>query len=106
MSFTQAIINRILELCEKNHITPNKLSELSTVPVATLFALLNDKVENPSSRNIYKMCKVFGITIASFMIQIYLIKWILQNNYLYRNQNGCFLFTYFFYFLNIFYRFQ
>ena len=46
MSFTQAIIKRILELCEKNHITPNKLSELSTVPVATLFALLNDKVEN------------------------------------------------------------
>lgn len=66
MSFTQAIINRILELCEKNHIIPNKLSELSTVPVATLFALLNDKVENPSSRNIYKMCKVFGITMAEF----------------------------------------
>lgn len=66
MSFTQAIINRILELCEKNHITPNKLSVLSTVPVATLFALLNDKVENPSSRNIYKICKVFGITMAEF----------------------------------------
>ena len=63
MSFTQAIISRILELCKKNHITPNKLSELSTVPV---FALLNDKVENPSSRNIYKMCKVFGITMAEF----------------------------------------
>ena len=66
MSFTEAIINRILELCKMNHITPNKLSELSTVPVATLFALLNDKVENPSSRNIYKMCKVFGITMAEF----------------------------------------
>lgn len=37
-----------------------------TVPVATLFALLNDKVENPSSRNIYKICKVFGITMAEF----------------------------------------
>ena len=60
MSFTQAIINRILELCKKNHITPNKLSELSTVPVATLFALLNDKVENPSSKNIYKL------TVAEF----------------------------------------
>ena len=66
MSFTQAIINRILELCKKNHITPNKLSELSTVTVATLFALLNDKVENPSSKNIYKLCKVFGITVAEF----------------------------------------
>lgn len=66
MSFTQAIINRILELCEKNHITPNKLSELSTLSVATLFALLNDKVENPSSKNIYKICKVFGITVAEF----------------------------------------
>ena len=60
MSFTETIINRILELCKMNHITPNKLSELSTVPVATLFALLNDKVENPSSRNIYKICNVLG----------------------------------------------
>lgn len=54
MSFTQAIINRILELCEKNHITPNKLSELSTLSVATLFALLNDKVENPSLKTYIK----------------------------------------------------
>ena len=37
-----------------------------TVPVATLFALLNDKVENPSSRNIYIICKVFWITMAEF----------------------------------------
>ncbi len=66
MSFTQATIIRIHELCEKNHISPNKLSELSTVPTATLFALLNDKVENPSSKNIYKICKVFGITISEF----------------------------------------
>ena len=60
MSFTQAIINRILELCEKNHITPNKLSELSTVPVATLFALLNDKVENPSSETYIKCVRFLG----------------------------------------------
>ena len=66
MSFTQATINRILELCEKNHITPNKLSELSTVPVVTLFALLNNKVENHSSKNIYKICAICCDFVACY----------------------------------------
>lgn len=53
MTFTEAVIERINELCKLNHITTNKLSELSTVPATTLYALLYDKVENPSSKNIY-----------------------------------------------------
>ena len=62
MTFTEAIIERINELCKLNHITTNKLSELSTVPATTLYALLYDKVENPSSKNIYKFCnKNIGI---------------------------------------------
>ena len=48
-------LERINELCKLNHITTNKLSELSTVPATTLYALLYDKVENPSSKNIYKL---------------------------------------------------
>ena len=66
LTFTEAIIERINELCKLNHITTNKLSELSTVPATTLYALLYDKVENPSSKNIYKFCKVFGITMKEF----------------------------------------
>ena len=66
MTFTEAIIERINELCKLNHITTNKLSELSTVPATTLYALLYDKVENPSSKNIYKFCKVFGISSTLF----------------------------------------
>ena len=63
MTFTEAVIERINELCELNHLS---LSELSTVPATTLYALLYDKVENPSSKNIYKFCKVFGITMKEF----------------------------------------
>ena len=66
MTFTEAVIERINELCELNHLSTNKLSELSTVPATTLYALLYDKVENPSSKNIYKFCKVFGITMKEF----------------------------------------
>ena len=62
MTFTEVIIEIINELCMMNHITTNKLSELSTVPATTLY----DKVENPSSKNIYKFCKVFGITMKEF----------------------------------------
>ena len=66
MTFTEAVIERINELCELNHLSTNKLSELSAVPATTLYALLYDKVENPSSKNIYKFCKVFGITMKEF----------------------------------------
>ena len=62
MTFTEVIIEIINELCMMNHITTNKLSELSTVPATTLY----DKVENPSSKNIYKFCKDFGITMKEF----------------------------------------
>lgn len=66
MSFNTAIIQRILELCDKNNITPNRLAELSAIPPTTMFNLINGNVSNPSAKNIYKICKVFKITLKDF----------------------------------------
>jgi len=66
MYFKEAVSTRIIELCKENNITPNKLAELSTVPPSTLLALLANKVENPSSTVIYKICKVFKINLKDF----------------------------------------
>lgn len=66
MLFKEAVSKRILELCNKNNITPNKLSELSTIPQTTLLSMLANRVDNPSSTNIYKICKTFKISLKDF----------------------------------------
>lgn len=64
--FKQAISKRIYELCDIYNYTPNKLAELSTIPPSTLQDMLLEKVTNPSSYVIYKICKTLNIEISEF----------------------------------------
>ncbi len=66
MLFKEAVSTRILELCNQYNYTPNRLAELSAVPPSTLRALLANKVENPSSYIIYKICKTLKIKVKDF----------------------------------------
>lgn len=66
MLFKEVISKRILELCDKYDYTPNKLAEMSAIAPSTLRALLSNKVNNPSSYVIYKICKTFKITLTDF----------------------------------------
>lgn len=66
MLFKEAVSKRIVELCNKNNITPNKLAELSTIPSTTFNSLINNRVTNPSSYLIYKICKTLNIEIYEF----------------------------------------
>ena len=66
MLFKEAVSNRIIGLCNEHHITPNRLSELSTIPQTALLSMLANRVDNPSSTNIYKICKTFKITLKEF----------------------------------------
>ena len=66
MFFLEAVSQRILELCDKYNYTPNKLAELSVIAPSTLRALLANKVENPSSTIIFKICKILKIKLKKF----------------------------------------
>ena len=66
MLIKDAVIKRILELCNQYGYTPNKLTELSTVPPPTLHAVLAGKVKNPSVVVIYKICRTFKIELKDF----------------------------------------
>ena len=66
MLFKEAITLRILELCNKYNYTPNKLAELSAIPPSTLRALISNKVDNPSSTIIFKICKTLKIDLKDF----------------------------------------
>lgn len=66
MLFRQAISRRIFELCELYKYTPNKLAEMSGIPPTTLQDMVSEKVANPSSFVIYKICKTLKIEIKDF----------------------------------------
>jgi len=66
MLFKEALSQRIFELCNKYNYTPNKLAEMSAIPPSTLRALLSNKVDNPSSYIVYKVCRTFKITLSDF----------------------------------------
>lgn len=66
MLFKEAISQRILELCKQYNYTPNKLAEMSAIPPSTLRALLANKVDNPSSYLIFKICRLLKIDLKDF----------------------------------------
>ena len=45
---------------------PNKLAELSVIALSILRALLANKVENPSSTIIFKICSTLKIALKEF----------------------------------------
>ena len=66
MLFKEAVSSRILDLCKQYNYTPNRLAEMSAIPPSTLRALLSNKVENPSSHLIFKICRTLKIDIKEF----------------------------------------
>lgn len=66
MLYREAVSQRIFELCDKYNYSPNKLAELSATAPSTLRSLLANKVENPSSYIIYRICKTLKMEIKDF----------------------------------------
>ena len=66
MDTREAIANRIRHLCEKQGITPNKLSTISAVPQATIKSILNGESKNPGAVTIKKLCDGFEISLGEF----------------------------------------
>ena len=66
MDTRTAIANRILELCDRRGITPNKLATISAVPQATIKSILNGESQNPGTVTIKKLCDGFEITLGEF----------------------------------------
>lgn len=66
MQFKEAVSTRIFELCNEYNYSPNKLAEFSAIAPSTLRALLSNKVDNPSSYIIYKICKTLKIELKDF----------------------------------------
>lgn len=66
MLFKEAVSKRIYELCDIYKYTPNRLAEMSSIPPSTLQDLLMEKVANPSSYVIYRICKTLKMEVSDF----------------------------------------
>ena len=66
MNTAETIAYRIRQLCKKNGITPNGLSNLSAVPQSTIKSILNGESQNPGSVTLKKLCDAFEITLGEF----------------------------------------
>ena len=66
MTLKEAIAHRILQLCNENGITINKLSTLAGLTQSTLNYVVNGKSNNPTVRTIYYICFGLGIELKDF----------------------------------------
>ena len=66
MSISDAVADRILELCRAEGITVNKLSTISGVTQSTVNDIVNRRAKNVGIVTIKKLCDGLGITITDF----------------------------------------
>lgn len=66
MTTTQAVKNRILQLCGAKNITINKLATLSALPPSSIKNILYGKSNNPKLLTIKQICDGLEITLQEF----------------------------------------
>jgi len=66
MKMIAVVRNRIIQLAHENHITINKLAEISGIAPASLKNILYGKSNNPKLITIKISCDGLGITLAKF----------------------------------------
>ena len=66
MTIGEATAKRIIKLCNKYQITPNKLSTISGITQSTINNIINVGSNNPTISTIKKICDGLEITLAEF----------------------------------------
>ncbi len=66
MNISEAVSERILELCKMNGITVNKLSTISGVTQSTVNDIVNRRAKNIGIVTIKKLCDGLNIPITEF----------------------------------------
>ena len=66
MSITQAVAERILELCKERGITVNRLCTISAVTQSTVNDIVNGITKNVGIITIKKLCDGLQISITEF----------------------------------------
>lgn len=66
MTLTEAIAQRLLELCDERDISLNRLSIICGMTQSTLNNIVNTGSKNPTISTIKKVCDGLNITLGEF----------------------------------------
>ncbi len=66
MCIGEAVRKRIIELCQQQELTVNKLSNISGVTQSTVNNIVSGRNRSATISTIKKLCDGFGITIQQF----------------------------------------
>ena len=66
MNISEAVAERIIELCKNRNITVNKLSTMSGVTQSTVNDIVNRKAKNIGIVTIKKLCDGLDMSITDF----------------------------------------
>ena len=66
MTLKEAIIQRILDLCEERSLTLNKLSTVCGMTQSTLNNIVNGRNKSTTTSTVKKICDGLDITISDF----------------------------------------
>lgn len=66
MTVSEAVVQRILNLCNDRNMTINKISNVSGVTQSTISDIVNHTTNNAGIATIKKLCDGFEISIREF----------------------------------------
>lgn len=66
MKTTEAVRNRILQLCQERNMTINRLATISALPPSSIKNILYGKSQNPKLLTIKLICDGLDITLGQF----------------------------------------
>ena len=67
MTYSDAIIKRLTELCIERNITINKLAIRSGITQSTVDNLIKGKTRNPKLKTLHKLAIGLGMTVSELL---------------------------------------
>ncbi len=67
MTYSDAIIKRLTELCNERNITINKLATLSGITQSTVENLMKGKTKNPKLKTLHKLAVGLNMTVSNLL---------------------------------------
>lgn len=67
MTYSEAIIKRLTELCSERNITINKLATLSGITQSTVDNLMRGKNKNPKLKTLHKLAIGLDMTVSELL---------------------------------------
>lgn len=67
MTYSDAVIKRLTELCAEKKITVNGLANLSGITQSTVDNLMNGKTKNPKLKTLHKLAVGLDMTVSELL---------------------------------------